>query len=53
MNLPEPEHLSGMSDEDFRILMAGVADIAFEDRKRNQILDYQPVSAKVQSFHES
>ena len=53
LQLPEASHLAGMSDEDFRLLIAGVADISYEDRKRNQILDYKPVSQKVQSFHES
>ncbi len=53
LQLPEEAHLGKMSDEDFRVLLAGVADIAYEDRKRNQILDYKPVSQKVQDFHDS
>lgn len=53
LQFPAADTLKGMPDEDFRQLMANVVEIAQEDRKRNQILTYQPVSKKVQEFHNS
>lgn len=55
MNLAEftPDKLPALTDEQFRELLAGVVSVTEDDRKRNQILYYQPVSPKSQTFHES
>lgn len=45
--------LTVLTDEELRELTASVVDLSFEDRKRNQIFTYKPVSQKVQDFHNS
>lgn len=55
MNLAalQPENIRALSDEQFRELLVGTIGMAQEDRKQSQILYYQPVSDKVQDFHDS
>lgn len=55
MNLAEltPESLAGLSDEDYRQLLAKAVDITQKDRQSSQILYYKPASARAQLIHES
>src|SRR3990167_2290454 len=55
MNLAElqPASLSHLSDDAFRELLAATVAVTHEDRKQSQILYYQPVSPKSQTFHDS
>ncbi len=54
LNLSElsPEFISGLSDEQYRGLLANVVHVTQEDRKQCAILYYRPVSPKVQQIHE-
>lgn len=49
----QPDALKGLSDDQFRELMARIVGISQEDRKQNAVLYYKPVSEKVQRAHDS
>lgn len=55
MNLADlqPDSLQGLTDEEFRVLLADTVRITQEDRRQNQLLLYQPASPKAQLVHDS
>lgn len=48
-----PAALQGLSDEEYRQLLAQTLSVTQQDRKHNQILWYRPVSPRAMRFHES
>lgn len=53
MSPSDLKDVSKLSDEELRSLLATTVQITEQDRKESQILYYQPVSPKSQSFHDS
>lgn len=55
MNVAElqPQAFPNLSDEAFRELLASTVQVTQEDRKQNQLLFYESISPKSQTFHDS
>ena len=49
----QPDQLGKLPQDEFEKLFRSALQITEQDRKENQLLYYQPVSAKSQTFHDS